>query len=652
MRSTNSAKSRTARKESARPHPGLVHTPGGSAAQRRPGLVHTSGGSAAQSAPPFPTDNQSLWTRGRGRQHSTIGARQSCGDQRRRVSSTAGQPQDGIPTTRPMPTQHGNIVIHHHWQRRSGNGTQWRHRRAGRAALATAAAVPEASAACNLRYKEQGTAGSNNLPQNRGSRTQGRGAAASQPRDLDKAEADALWAGNVRPRELRHPGGAAAGGRPAHGGRGAGAGVRQSRGKQRWCISRQRAVAATACTRTNWAWRWLLWLILLGGLPATAGAVGRTHATHRDSHAKMLCGHSCKDDFRRHGSRTFSDSDTHCGSDSDPSRRPLLPFPQVYALSDNDTRDEGQQEGGGEQTADGEEATPEGPGPRWQAAAANKSTYAIAGANITNLWTFFGVAESLACAAIAVHGHGVVERSQGAAKATAFQRSFDAVLGPLDETGHAGVGIMVRRPGRCQSSPTPQRRPTRPDNNDVSSWSESTLRQAWKPSSRLRMERRGCTDSAEGADQRAHSCHSELFARSRPCSPSTLTGGWATSARWRRPSSEGNSGTWATPALGPGRRRHCAAHVPGPWLEEGHQERLPLLHAALLPAVVAFRKGEFAKQVDVHTPVYGLLRTSTDSDGVWRHCKPKPLAPPELDEAGQKDWAARFQVVSAIGYAR
>ena len=60
------------------------------------------------------------------------------------------------------------------------------------------------------------------------------------------------------------------------------------------------------------------------------------------------------------------------------------------------------------------------------------------------------MAKRLECAAIAVQEHEVAERSQGSTRATVFQRGFDMVMAPLDETGHAGVGVMVRRTGRCQ----------------------------------------------------------------------------------------------------------------------------------------------------------------------------------------------------------
>ena len=54
---------------------------------------------------------------------------------------------------------------------------------------------------------------------------------------------------------------------------------------------------------------------------------------------------------------------------------------------------------------------------------------------------------------MAVQEHGISAQQQGAAKAVAFKKGFELIVGPLHETGHAGVGVMVRRPGRAHEIP-------------------------------------------------------------------------------------------------------------------------------------------------------------------------------------------------------
>ena len=93
------------------------------------------------------------------------------------------------------------------------------------------------------------------------------------------------------------------------------------------------------------------------------------------------------------------------------------------------------------------------PEPRWQAATAQQGTDIIAGANITNFRNFLAVAEEIQRTAIAIQKHGISAQPQGAAKAVACKHGFELIVGPQDEAGHAGVGVMVRRPGRAQEIP-------------------------------------------------------------------------------------------------------------------------------------------------------------------------------------------------------
>ncbi|MFM7979034.1 MAG: hypothetical protein ACKPKO_06920, partial [Candidatus Fonsibacter sp.] len=44
----------------------------------------------------------------------------------------------------------------------------------------------------------------------------------------------------------------------------------------------------------------------------------------------------------------------------------------------------------------------------------------------------------------AAQEHGVVGKSLEAAQATTYQQGFQLIAGPLGETGHAGVAVLVR----------------------------------------------------------------------------------------------------------------------------------------------------------------------------------------------------------------
>ena len=94
--------------------------------------------------------------------------------------------------------------------------------------------------------------------------------------------------------------------------------------------------------------------------------------------------------------------------------------------------------------------TPPNPGPLWTATASDQECTIIAGANITNFWTFLVSAEKQDCDAIIVQEHGNRQGQMGVAAATAAKSGFELLAGPLDETEHAGVGMLIKKPGRGQ----------------------------------------------------------------------------------------------------------------------------------------------------------------------------------------------------------
>ena len=59
-------------------------------------------------------------------------------------------------------------------------------------------------------------------------------------------------------------------------------------------------------------------------------------------------------------------------------------------------------------------------------------------------------AEGTQSAVIAIQEHGIRPAQIGAARGTAAKRGMELIAGPLDETGHAGVGVLIRQPGRGQ----------------------------------------------------------------------------------------------------------------------------------------------------------------------------------------------------------
>ena len=95
------------------------------------------------------------------------------------------------------------------------------------------------------------------------------------------------------------------------------------------------------------------------------------------------------------------------------------------------------------------------PGPRWCVEAVTTGIDIVIGADITKLWMFLATADVLQAATFAAQEHGVIDRNQEAAKATAHKRGFCLVAGPVDETGHAGVAALVRSLGTltCQALP-------------------------------------------------------------------------------------------------------------------------------------------------------------------------------------------------------
>ena len=93
------------------------------------------------------------------------------------------------------------------------------------------------------------------------------------------------------------------------------------------------------------------------------------------------------------------------------------------------------------------------PGPLWSATLAEQEHTIIAGGNITNFWSFLASAAHLDGDVYIVQEHGIRQPQLGAAATIAAKNGFELLAGPLDETDHSGVGVLIKKPGRGQEMP-------------------------------------------------------------------------------------------------------------------------------------------------------------------------------------------------------
>ncbi|WP_353239700.1 hypothetical protein, partial [Limnohabitans sp.] len=123
-----------------------------------------------------------------------------------------------------------------------------------------------------------------------------------------------------------------------------------------------------------------------------------------------------------------------------------------------DTESDTEEDGCAEQPGIHEVAARSGAGhssgdSKWDSLAVKGSTFQVSCVNITSFWSSLATIGGMHSDIIAVQEHGILERSREAAQAVAFQQGFTLVAGPLDETGHSGVAVLVRAPARAQEDP-------------------------------------------------------------------------------------------------------------------------------------------------------------------------------------------------------
>ena len=220
----------------------------------------------------------------------------------------------------------------------------------------------------------------------------------------------------------------------------------------------------------------------------------------------------------------------------------------------------------------------------------------------------------------------------GAAATIAAKNGYELLAGPLDETDHSGVGVLIKKPGRSQdmSYISEEGRQARAQGRlficrvDTAKGYEAILVSVYCWS--------GGNDKGHLRDRtnallRAMRIEIKALSKYPVIVSIDLNGDIPNFTEMEEAISGGELRDM-------GSTQHWDLDGEGINLPtcRGHGSRTDnrrdylLCNAQILPEVKGFRRGPFG-EIDVHTILYAAVQQSTASADVWRHCKPKALVP-------------------------
>ncbi|WP_353239704.1 hypothetical protein, partial [Limnohabitans sp.] len=231
------------------------------------------------------------------------------------------------------------------------------------------------------------------------------------------------------------------------------------------------------------------------------------------------------------------------------------------------------------------------------------------------------------------------------------KHGYELLAGPLDESDHSGVGILVKKPGRCQELAyiSEEGRQARQQGRffmarvDTAKGYEAVLMSVycWSGGNE-RGPLRDRTNSllrAMRIELRAVNSYPVIISMD-------LNGDIHNFAELEEALSDGE--LWDMGSVQHWDLDGDGVNLPtcrGHGSRQDHRRDYMLCNAQALPDMRAFRRGPFG-QIDVHTILYAALHPSAPRAEVWRHCKPKALTPSAAagDDGGAWEAAARAAI--------